>query len=57
MTTFKTINEICAEYGVVRATVVSWIKSGKLKAIRLHTQYRIPVTEWELFVKSSSNQE
>ena len=55
--TYKTINEICKEYGVVRATVTNWIKTGKLKAIRLHTQYRIPTSEWELFVKSSSNQE
>jgi excisionase family DNA binding protein len=49
---YKTINEICKEYGVVRASVVNWIKSGKLKAIRLNTQYRIPTSEWELFVKS-----
>jgi excisionase family DNA binding protein len=53
--TYKTINEICEEYRVTRFTVVNWIKAGKLKAIRLNTQYRIAVADWNSFVESSSS--
>lgn len=39
---FMTREEACKSYGVSKETIVKWIKSGKLKAVKAGTRWRIP---------------
>jgi excisionase family DNA binding protein len=37
--------------GVSRATVIKWIKNGKIKAYNVHGMWRIPYSEVERLLK------
>ena len=38
---FYTCKEVAARYGVCEDSVWAWIRSGKLKAVRIGKQYRV----------------
>ena len=42
MEKFYTCEEVATHYGVKITTVWDWIKTGKIKAVRVGKQYRIP---------------
>ena len=55
MKTYYTCGEVANLYRVKIATVWSWIRTGKLKAIRAGKQYRIPKDAFAEFEKQMHN--
>lgn len=49
---FYTCKEVAARYGVCEDSVWSWIRSGKLKALKIGRNYRIPKEALAEFEKS-----
>jgi excisionase family DNA binding protein len=47
---YYTSPELAAVYKVTRQAIWSWIKQGRIKAIRLGTKYRISESEWMKFL-------
>jgi excisionase family DNA binding protein len=47
---YYTSPELAALYKVTRQAIWSWIKQGRIKAIRLGTKYRISESEWMKFL-------
>jgi excisionase family DNA binding protein len=44
---YLTTNEFAKIVSVSRSTVISWIRSGKIAAYRVHGRWRIPYSEVE----------
>lgn len=42
-----TIKEVCEKMKVSRQTVTTWIKQGKIKAIKFDRAVRIPANQFE----------
>lgn len=40
-----TVTKVAALFGVKSETIRSWIKTGRIKAIKIGTHYRIPRSE------------
>src|SRR5438445_725449 len=55
MDRFYTPEEIAEKLKVHSQTILAYIRSGKLKAIRLEKRFRIAEADFENFIKSSSN--
>lgn len=51
---FYTCKEIATRYGVCEDTVWAWVRTGKLKAIRIGKLYRIPKEALTEFEKSKN---
>ena len=49
---FYTCKEVAARYGVCEDSVWNWIRSGKLKALKIGRNYRIRREDLEEFEKS-----
>ena len=49
---FYTCKEVAARYGVCEDSVWSWIRSGKLKALKIGRNYRIPKDSLAEFEKT-----
>ena len=47
---YYTSPELAALYKVTRQAIWSWIKQGRIKAIRLGATYRISESEWMKFL-------
>ena len=52
MEKFYDCKQVAAHYGVKIKTVWDWIRAGKLKAVRVGKQYRIPKEALAEFEKS-----
>ena len=50
---FLTVEQVAEMLQVHWQTVLNYIKSGKLKALKLGKGYRIPKVEFEIFVKKN----
>lgn len=50
-TKFLTINDICAELGCSRLTVMRNIKNGKIKAVKLCGKWRISRENYERYTR------
>lgn len=48
--TFWTVPELSKAIGKHRATIISWIKTGKLKTRRVGIEYRIYKSDWNEFL-------
>lgn len=48
-----TINEVAKRLNISRNTVVSLIKKGQIKAIKIGDQYRIPKEQFDQFITAS----
>ena len=48
-----TVVEISELLKVKRLTVIDWIKKGKIKAVRIGRQYRIPKDYLDEFIKAN----
>lgn len=48
-----TVDEIMEILLVTRRTVHDWVKTGKMKAVRIGRQLRIPVEFYEEFMKNN----
>lgn len=52
MEKFYTCQQVADHYGVKVITVWDWIRTGKLKAVRVGKQYRIPKESLAEFEKT-----
>jgi excisionase family DNA binding protein len=50
--TFYTLEEIAEKLKVSYMTVYRWVKDGKLKAVKAGKQYRVTLTELNIFLNS-----
>lgn len=49
MEIFYSCQQIAERYGVKKTTVWEWIREGKLEAVRIGKQYRIPKNALDKF--------
>lgn len=47
MEEYITIKELCDKLRVTKATVISWIKKGKIKALKIDKAVRIPISQFK----------
>ncbi len=49
---FYKLSEVMAVLGVTRVTLYNYIKAGKVKAVKVGAQWRIPQTEYNRLLKN-----
>ena len=49
---FYKLSEIMAVLGVTRVTLYNYIKAGKVKAVKVGAQWRIPQAEYNRLLKN-----
>ena len=47
---YWTVPELATRAGVSKQTVWAWIRSGKLKSLRVGSQHRVAPEEWDKFI-------
>ena len=47
-------SEVARIFGVTRAAVIKWIRTGKIRAIEIHGRWRIPYSEVEQLLRGES---
>jgi excisionase family DNA binding protein len=47
-------SEVARIFGVTRAAVIKWIKTGKIRAIEIHGRWRIPYSEVERLLRGET---
>lgn len=47
-------SEVGRIFGVTRAAVIKWIRTGKIRAIEVHGRWRIPYSEVERLLRGEA---